>query len=60
MTNGCVIPAVASTFTAAVHFPTENCPQRSRSLNRRMEIDICNPQLQDSQVASTPEQGVSR
>lgn len=59
MANRCVSPAAASMFTVAGHFSPGNRPRRSRSLNRRMEIEIRNRQLQGSQVASTPEQGVS-
>lgn len=50
MGNECVIPTAASTLTAV---------ELGRSQNRRMEIDIRNPQLHGRPVASTPEQGVS-
>lgn len=50
MGNERVIPTDILTLTSA---------DLGRSQNRRMEIDIRNPQLQGRRVASTPEQGVS-
>lgn len=49
--NGADAAKIQTRHFTAGHFLTENRTQQGRSLNRRVEIDIRNPQLNGSQVA---------
>lgn len=51
--NGADAAKIRTRYFTAGHFLTENRTEQGRSLNRRVEIDIRNPQLNSSQVAST-------
>jgi hypothetical protein len=53
ISNGADAAKIQTRHFTAGHFLTENRTQQGRSLNRRVEIDIRNPQLNGNQVATS-------